>query len=148
MTDPRSIVEVELQLGGMGGYDACRVLIIDEKAIFSMGILDCGDPECPIGEKGNIAAICQALGELHFEYWLSDCPQEGELRIRDGRQWNRPLRISAATAHNRMSAAIMLISKKGMPIDFFGIDFDESETDEECATPLTTLSPSIPISRS
>ncbi|OPX92508.1 MAG: ADP-ribosyl-(dinitrogen reductase) glycohydrolase [Pelotomaculum sp. PtaB.Bin104] len=123
---PRSITEVELQLGGMGGYDTYRVLITDNKAIFSMDILNYGDSEGSTGEKENIVAIRHALEELHFEYWLSDYPQEGEMLVCDGEQWSLTVKYDDGTELN-IGGDNTYPEKWNDLLDFFGIDYEDLE---------------------
>lgn len=123
---PRSISEVELQLGGYGGYDTYRVLLTEDKAIFSMNILNYCDLETSTDEKENIAAIRRSLDKLHFEYWLSDYPQEGELRICDGEQWSLTVKYDDGTQLN-IGGDNTYPEKWSDLLEFFGIDYDDED---------------------
>ncbi len=85
---PRQITEVELELGGMGGYNTYRVLLTDETAKFSLSILNYDDTKMKVYENNDIEFVRRTLDRMHFEYWLSSYPQEGEMQICDGEQWN------------------------------------------------------------
>lgn len=131
---PRSITEVELQLGGYGGYDTYRVLLTDEKAILSMNILNYGDPEASTDEKENIVAIRRVLDELHFEYWLTDYLQEGELRICDGEQWSLTVKYDDSTQLVIGGDNTYPENWKAL-LEFFGIDYDDDNDDEDKRQP-------------
>lgn len=127
---PHRITEVELQLGGYGGQDNYRVLITDEKAIFSMNILNNGDYEASTYEKENIDTIRNSLENLHFEYWLADYQQEGELRVCDGEQWNMIIKYDDGT-QLKIGGDNTYPEKWNALLEFFGIDYDDEDNKDD-----------------
>ena len=83
----RKITEVELQLGGMGSRDTYRVLLTNEHEAIFLRVFTYDDIGTQDDVKEDIETVRSALDGLHFEYWLSSYPQEGEMLICDGEQW-------------------------------------------------------------
>lgn len=127
---PRKITEVELELGGMGGYNNYRVLLTDETATFSLSVLNLSDSAMKVDEKNDTESVRSTLDGMHFEYWLPSYPQEDEMRICDGEQWNLKVTYDDGT----------IISSGGdntYPenwnelLEFFGIDKDDNEDERQ-----------------
>lgn len=114
----------------MGGYNTYRVLLTDETAKFSLSVLNYGDTEIKVDENNDIESVRRTLDGMHFEYWLSSYPQEGEMRICDGEQWNLSITYNDGTIISSGGDNTYPENWNAL-LEFFGIDGEDEEEEED-----------------
>ena len=129
----RKITEVKFERGGMGGYDTYRVLLANESAALFLRVLTYDDTGGQDDENKDVEGVRNALDGLHFEYWLSSYPQEGEMGICDGEQWNLTVSYDDGTVFGSGGDNTYPENWNAL-LEVFGIDYgdtEDSDVDED-----------------
>jgi hypothetical protein len=118
----RKISEVWLELGGMCMPTRYSVLFDSEFVTFTIDTLNADKRE-------DTPTVRAALDALHFEYWLPNYPQEGEIRVCGGEQWNLSVSFCDGTIL-QISGDNCYPENWDSLLRFFGINYEDDETDE------------------